>query len=864
MQVLKRGNRGLEPIHFDKITERIANIAADALIGPALTAIDPVIIAQKVISNLHSGITTAEIDRIAAALADNMRVIDPEYGSLAARIAVSNNHKETDVSMATCVVKLCAETDIFAPWFIRFMADHGAAIDALVLHVRDYMFDYFGLQTLENGYLHKIIRLNKSGKGPKEIKIIVDRPQYMFMRVAIQLYAPDCYVRDNKSCVAAEVNFAAIANCYDALSRQLFTHATPTLFNSCTKMAQLMSCFLLGSVDDIDGIMDCAKDSAIISKAGGGVGIHSSMIRSSGQLIRGTNGVSNGIIPQLRIFNDVALCFNQGGGKRKGSFAIWLEPWHGDILEFLNMKLQGGAEQMKCRDLFMGLFINNIFMARLYEQDKENDIARKTGREARTVMWSLFSEDVMPAAGRLGDFYGDAFDALYLKYEAEGLAVRSLPVYAVRDAIVKAQIETGLPYICYKDHVNYKSNQSNVGTIKSSNLCAEIMEYSDHETYAVCCLASINLKMFIKTPIAGAKIDVRADYRRGLAPAEDVYDFEALEAVVRQITRNLNIVLDRNGYPVPKTRKSAEDTRAIGIGIQGLADIFMILRIPFISEAAKALDRAIIETIYYVSMDESAELAAKSGSYAYFKARPTATIKPWADSPAALGLLEPDLWAADYRRRGVPDAAASEARFAKKYEARWPELRAKIQSIGLRNSLTVALMPTGTTSQILGNIECFEPIGSNLYSRQTLAGKFILTNAYLVQHLRDLGLWSPQMAERIKSERGSVQKITEIPAEVREIYKTVWEISRKEILIRAAMRGAFVGQSQSLNMYLPEDLASSGANSNAQKAVALIQIMYAGHRIGLKTGSYYIRTNAGADPTGFCTKDNKDCKVCSS
>lgn len=825
MKVKKRGNRGTEDVSFDKIIKRISDLAKD------LKDIDPTRVAQETIRNIKDMISTRDLDLISAAIADSMRTISPNYGVLAARIYVNNLHKETPAKFSESFLRLAAETNIIAPWATAFVAAYKEDLDRMVVHDNDYNFDYFGLKTLEQGYLQKI----HSKKG----MIIWDRPQYIYMRVAIHLYCPQNYfdgkdVNNSDNDIDIASSLGEIKECYKVLSQQTFTHATPTLFNSCTKIGQLMSCFLFGSHDSIEGITHCLSNVAKISKTGGGIGVHMSMIRSQGQLIRGTNGKSGGLIPQLKIYDAAITCFNQGG-KRNGSMAVYIETWHSDVFEFLLAKSQVGNEAMRARNLFYALLVNSLFVQRV-----EADRKALASNESR-VLWSLFSEDDCPG---LSDSYGEEFNKLYVLYENDAKYTRQVPANDLFTAILVSMLETGGPYILHKEHINYKSNQANIGTIKSSNLCAEIVQYSDHENYAVCCLSSISLPAFIKAggPRGG-----------GLTPANicDFYDFTALAETVKTIVKNLNKVLDRNNYPTPETKKSAMETRAIGIGTQGLADVFMLGRIPFIGAAAAAIDRAIQETIYFAACSASADLAAKDGPYFYFK-----------NSPAAAGILQPDLCAINERRMAAMTGdqvsstiSRADERFCPLWD--WDALRVKVKKFGLRNSLLCANMPTGSTSQILGNFETTEPPTSNCFNRSTLAGLFTIVNRHLYNHLNERNLWSEEIMKEVIAAEGSIQTIKAIPADIKDIYKTVWEIDRKQLLIRAAMRGAFIDQSQSLNIYIPAQwkkdlngnviLDDKGAKIDI-RSVTLAQVFLAGWRYGLKTGSYYIRSTAKVNP----------------
>ena len=667
-----------------------------------------------------------------------------------------------------------------------------------------------------------VVYINQQGKivprvSAKMVNKIIDRPQYVYMRVAIAIY-----INYGKN-TTETLNY--IKTCYDELSQMYYTHATPTLFNSCTKNQQLNSCFLLGTNDSIEEIMKTLSDASFISKWSGGIGIHMSNIRSHGQLIKSTNGKSSGIIRPIKMFNEAACAWDQGG-KRKGAFAIYLEPWHGDIMSFLELKLQQGDECERARDLFYAIWMPDLFMSRA---DSGSD-------------WSLFSEDTAPGLSSVydgmevctkckfcyNDAYSqfiekvtmncddhdfqpvDAFTKLYTRYEEEGRSVGVLPARDIENAIFTLQAEAGVPYICFKDHVNRKSNQKNLGTIKSSNLCAEIVEVSSESSYACCTLASLNLKKFLVDD--GVRPDGSKKYK---------VDHEKLHAVVRNCIRNLDLIIDANKYPVKECEENSIDYRPIGLGIQGLADLFAIKRIEYLSDEAKRDDIEIIETMYHAALTESCERAKMFGSYDGFNG-----------SPASRGILQYKMWMQDMKSRKT-DLADVDPR-SNRYD--WDQLETEIINNGLRNSLLIALMPTVSTSQILGNNESFEPYASNIYTKTTLGGKFTVTNTVMIRHLIELGLWNEDIQQRVMADGGSLQNISEIPQDIRKIYKTVWEIDQKPLMKRAALRGAFVDQSQSLNIHLK-------VNSRA----ALRSVLKEGHRLGLKTGNYYIRTLAASD-----------------
>jgi ribonucleoside-diphosphate reductase alpha subunit len=717
MQVLKR-NGNLEDVKFDKVTARLKKLS-DGL------SVSCEIVAQKVLASITDGISTSQIDEISADVAVSMSH-KPDYEKLAARILVSNLQKN------------CPKT---------YSDDYWAS---LIQPQRDFLFDYFGIKTLIKSYL-----------GPGET------PQYLFMRVALQVAGSDTDVIDT----------------YNALSTKKYIHATPTLFNSGTQRAQLASCFLVAMKDDsIEGIYDTKKEMAMISKYAGGIGLHVHNIRAKGSHIKGNNGKSDGLLPMLRTINADARYVNQGG-RRKGAVAVYLEPWHADIMDFLEMRLNQGDEESRCRDLFSALWIPDLFMKRL-ETDQE---------------WSLFCPNEAPG---LADVYGDKFDALYTKYELEGKARAKVPIQTIWKAILKSQVETGTPYMLYKDSCNYKSNQSNIGIIKSSNLCTEILEVSKPDETAVCNLASIALPSFVK----GSS-----------------FDFDEFNKIVRLVVRNLNNVIDRGFYPVDEAERSNLRLRPIGIGVQGLADTFALLKLPFDSEPAADLNRQIFENMYFAALLESCALAKKHCPYDGF----------WG-SPAARGILQFDMWG------GVPTVISA-----------WDWLKEEIKQFGLRNSLLIAPMPTATTSQILGFNECFEPFTSNMYLRRTLAGEFTVVNKYLVDDLCKLKLWGPPLKDRIIRNGGSVQGIPEIPEDLQKLYKTVWEISPKVLINMARDRGAFIDQSQSMNLFM-EDPTNAKLSS---------MHMYAWKQ-GLKTGMYYLRTRPKAKPIQFSLEP--ECFMCSS
>ena len=751
MLVLKRDGRR-ESVKFDKITARIEKLCK----GLNRDFVEPVKIAQKVIDGLYDGVSTVQLDDLAAEIAASMTTRHPDFAKLAARIAISNLHKVTSESFSNTMKHMYtyvdAKTGENAPLLSSetygVIKKNAKKLDEAIDYDRDFNYDFFGYKTLERAYL---MRLN--GK-------IVERPQHMLMRVSVGIHGDD---------------IEASIETYHLMSEKWFTHATPTLFNAGTPKPQLSSCFLLTMQDDsIDGIYDTLKQCAKISQSAGGIGLSIHNVRATGAYIKGTNGTSNGIIPMLRNFDMTARYVDQGGGKRKGSFAIYLEPWHADIFDFLQLKKNHGKEELRARDLFYAMWISDLFMRRVEENGE----------------WSLFSPD---EAKGLEDSYGEAFEKLYEKYEQEGKARKVVKAQDLWFEILEAQIETGTPYILYKDHANRKSNQKNLGTIKSSNLCTEIMEYTSKDEVAVCNLASISLSKFVKE--------------------DKTFDHDKLYEITKVATRNLNKVIDVNYYPVEEARTSNMRHRPIGLGVQGLADAFVMMRLPFESEEAQRLNSEIFETIYFASMEASMELSQADGPYQTYKG-----------SPVSKGIFQFDMWGV------TPDSGRWD----------WYELKQKVKKHGVRNSLLVAPMPTASTSQILGNNECFEPFTSNMYVRRVLSGEFIVANKYLMHDLIGLGLWDEGMMNKIKAENGSIQNIAEIPANIKELYKTVWEISQKTIIDMSADRGAYICQSQSLNIHL--------MNANFGKMTSMH--FYAWKK-GLKTGMYYLRTKAATDAIKF-------------
>ena len=755
MLVIKRdGTR--ESVRFDKITARIENLCYE--LDPKF--IQPIEVAKKVIDGLYDGVTTSELDNLAAEVCASLTVRHPDYAILAARIAISNLHKTTSQSFSNTMKRLYTyvnpitggnaqllDTEVYG-----IIKQHAAKLDEAIDYKRDFSYDYFGYKTLEKSYL---IRLD--GK-------VVERPQHMLMRVAVGIHRED---------------IDAAIETYDLLSEKWFTHATPTLFNAGTPKPQLSSCFLLTMKDDsIDGIYDTLKSCAKISQSAGGIGLSIHNVRAKGSYIKGTNGVSNGIVPMLRNFDMTARYVDQGGGKRKGSFAIYLEPWHADIKDFLELRRNHGKEEMRARDLFYALWIPDLFMQRV-ENNEE---------------WSLFCPNEAPG---LADCHGEEFVRLYEKYEKEGKARETIKAQELWFEVLESQIETGTPYMLYKDAANGKSNQQNLGTIKSSNLCTEIIEYTAPDEVAVCNLASIALPKFV---IAGEDGVLRFDHQK-------------LYEITKVATRNLNKVIDINYYPVEEARKSNFRHRPIGLGIQGLADAFILLRMPFDSVEARGLNEDIFETIYYAAVETSMELAKTLGTY-----------ETYDGCPASKGILQFDMW-------GVTPKSG-------RYD--WESLKEKVKKFGLRNSLLVAPMPTASTSQILGNNECFEPYTSNIYTRRTLSGEFIVVNKHLMKDLIELGLWNDTMRNRLISTNGSVLSVPGIPQNIKDLYKTVWEISQKIIIDMSADRGAYICQSQSMNIFMQDP--------NFGK---LTSMHFYAWKKGLKTGMYYLRSQAATAAIKF-------------
>ncbi|KIW67617.1 ribonucleoside-diphosphate reductase large chain [Phialophora macrospora] len=760
MFVYKRDGRK-ERVQFDKITARVSRLCY----GLDPEHVDAAAITQKVISGVYQGVTTIELDNLAAETAAYMTVTHPDYAILAARIAVSNLHKQTKKQFSAVISDLYhyinPKNNKLSPMISKETYEcvmrHADELNSAIVYDRDFNYQYFGFKTLEKSYLLKI------GKQ------VAERPQHMIMRVAVGIHGDD---------------IEKTIETYNLMSQKCFTHASPTLFNAGTPQPQLSSCFLIDMKDDsIEGIYDTLKTCAMISKTAGGIGLNAHCIRATGSYIAGTNGTSNGLIPMLRVFNNTARYVDQGGNKRPGAFAIYLEPWHADVFDFLNLRKNHGKEEVRARDLFYAMWTPDLFMERV-EKNQE---------------WTLFCPHEAPG---LADVYGDEFKELYERYEKEGRGRQTVKAQKLWYAILEAQTETGTPYMLYKDACNRKSNQKNLGTIRSSNLCTEIVEFTAPDEVAVCNLASLALPTFV-------------DQSRG------EYDFGRLHEVTQVVTRNLNKIIDINYYPVPEAKKSNMRHRPIGLGVQGLADAFLALRLPFDSPEARQLNIQIFETIYHAALTASCELAREQGTY-----------ETYEGSPVSQGMLQYDMW-------NVTPSDLWD----------WDSLKADIAKYGVRNSLLVAPMPTASTSQILGNNECFEPYTSNIYSRRVLAGEFQVVNPWLLKDLVDLGLWSDNMKNRIIADGGSVQNIPNIPADIKALYKTVWEISQRTILQMAADRGAFIDQSQSLNIHLKEPTMGK-----------ITSMHFAGWKMGLKTGMYYLRTMAATQPIQF-TVDQEQLKV---
>ena len=764
LYVIKR-NGDREPVSFDEILQRIRKLSN------GLEHVNPDLVAQKVCNQLTDGMLTSKLDEFAAETCAMMQArYHPNYGTLASRIVIDNHQKTTPSTLIDCVELLYhGSTQVVSDNYHDYVCKFKDEYESMIDYSRDFMFDYFGFKTLERAYLLK-------AKG-----VVVERPQHLWMRVAIQLH---------------ESNFPKVRETYDALSQGYFVHATPTLFNSGTLTPQLSSCFLLKMNDDsIKGIYKTLGDCAQISKWAGGIGLSIHNVRARGSQIKGTNGESTGIVPMLKVYNDTARYVNQGG-KRNGSFAIYLEPWHADIEDFLKLRLNQGAEEERARDLFYGMWIPDLFMKRVEANES----------------WTLMCPSECPG---LDLTYGDRFEELYLKYESEGKGRKTLPAQKIWTMILDAQIQTGNPYLCYKDAANLKSNQKNIGVIKSSNLCAEIMEFTSEKETAVCNLGSVCLPKFVEN---------------------GKFNFDKLQDYTYILAQNLDIVIDRNFYPTPETKFSNEKNRPIGIGVQGLADVFAMLRLPWTSEEASELNALIFEHMYYGACQASIDRAQELTKYEFWRHIPVLDTKghypAYVGSPTHLGNFQFDLW-------GVTPTL------------NWDHLREKMSKFGIRNSLLVALMPTASTSQIMGNNECFEPFTSNIYTRRVLAGDFMVVNKYLVEDLIGLGLWTSDIRTQIIANGGSVQGIVEIPGLIQDLYKTVWEIPQKTLINMARDRAPFVCQSQSLNLFLSEPTYAKISSMH----------MYA-WKAGLKTGCYYLRTKGASSAQKFTVEPT--CLSCSA
>ena len=752
MKVIKRSGR-VEDVKFDKVTNRISKLTHDPY--DISKGVDASMIAQQVFSSIHDGITTQEIDTLSAEICIGLITRDPDYEILATRIIASNIQKIAPNNFHIAMKKLY-KADIVT----EEVAEIAQQVKDQIITNRDFEFGYFGLKTLEKSYLQK-----HEGK-------LMETPQYLFMRVSIGIHGKD---------------IPAILETYDKMSQGMFIHATPTLFNSGTPRPQMSSCFLIANKEDsINGIYETLTECAQISKWAGGIGLHIHDIRANKSRIKGTNGQSDGIIPMLRVFNATARYVNQAG-RRKGSFAMYLEPWHADVMDFLELRLNQGDEEARCRDLFTAMWIPDLFMKRV-EQGGD---------------WSLFCPD---KAKGLSDVYGEEFEKLYTEYEEAGLANATVPASEVWKAIIKSQTETGTPYMLYKDACNSKSNQKNLGVIKSSNLCTEILEYTDKDETAVCNLASIALPKYVNRE-------------------SKTFDYDKLHEVTKTVTKNLNRVIDRNFYPVESARRSNMKHRPIGLGVQGLADVFILCGLEFDCEESRLMNAHIFETIYHAALEASSELAEVDGSYETFEG-----------SPASQGILQPDMW-------------EGETKFSGRYD--WDAMRERVKTKGLKNSLLLAPMPTASTAQILGNNECFEPYTTNIYLRRTLAGEFVVVNNHLVNALKERGLWSKEMKDLMVKAGGSIQTIVDIPDDIKTLYKTVWEISQKCIIDMAADRGHFIDQSQSMNLFMESPTLSKLSSMH----------MYA-WKSGLKTGMYYLRSKAKARPIQFSLE--AECTACSA
>lgn len=757
MNVVKRDGRR-EPVMFDKITDRVRKLCYELN-----ELVDPVKVAMRVIEGLYDGVTTSELDNLAAETAASMTVTHPDFAQLAARIAVSNLHKNTKKSFSETMHEMYhyvnprtgKESPLLSEEVYEAIMANAEILDSTIIYNRDFNYDYFGFKTLERSYLLKI-----NGK-------IVERPQHMLMRVSVGIHLND---------------IDAAIETYELMSKKFFTHATPTLFNAGTPKPQMSSCFLLTMKDDsIDGIYDTLKNTAKISQSAGGIGLSIHNVRATGSYIRGTNGTSNGIVPMLRVFNDTARYVDQGGGKRKGSFAVYIETWHADIFDFLDLKKNHGKEEMRARDLFYAMWTSDLFMKRVQED----------------AQWTLMCPNECPG---LYDVYGEEFEALYASYEAAGKGRKTIKARELWEKILESQIETGTPYMLYKDAANRKSNQKNLGTIRSSNLCTEIMEYTSEDEIAVCNLASLSLPMFVEN---------------------GKFNHDYLYQVTKRVTRNLNKVIDRNYYPVIEAENSNMRHRPVGLGVQGLADAFILMRLPFTSDEAKKVNQEIFETMYFAAVTASMEMAKEEGPYSTFEG-----------SPISKGEFQYNLW-------GLKDEDLS-GRWD------WASLRKEVMEHGVRNSLLMAPMPTASTSQILGNNEAFEPYTSNIYTRRVLSGEFIVVNKHLLEDLVEQGLWNEDLKQEIMRANGSIQHIDNIPQDIKDLYKTVWEMSMKDIIDMSRHRGYFIDQSQSLNLFM----------ENATYAKLTSMHFYA-WQSGLKTGMYYLRTKSAVDAIKFTLNNDK-------
>tara|TARA_A100001015_G_scaffold54480_1_gene59817 strand:+ start:66 stop:2525 length:2460 start_codon:yes stop_codon:yes gene_type:complete len=756
MFVVKRDGHK-EPIMFDKITARVKKLCY-GLNG----LVDPVRVSMRVIEGLYDGVSTSELDNLASEISATMTTTHPDYAQLAARISVSNLHKNTKKSFSDTMKDLyeyvnprtVKKAPLLSKEVYETIKKNSERLDSSIIYNRDYGYDFFGFKTLEKSYLLKL-----SGK-------IAERPQHMLMRVSVGIHLDD---------------IDSVIETYDLMSKRFFTHATPTLFNAGTPKPQMSSCFLLTMKDDsIEGIYDTLKQTAKISQSAGGIGLSIHNVRATGSYIAGTNGTSNGIVPMLRVFNDTARYVDQGGGKRKGSFAIYVEPWHPDIFDFLDLKKNHGKEEMRARDLFYAMWVPDLFMKRVEED----------------TTWTLMCPNECPG---LYDTHGEEFDKLYLKYEKEKKGRKTINARELWEKILESQIETGTPYMLYKDSANRKSNQKNLGTIRSSNLCTEILEYTSADEVAVCNLASIALPVFVKN---------------------GKFDHQSLFNVTKTVTKNLNRVIDRNFYPVIEAKNSNMRHRPIGLGVQGLADAFIKLRLPFTCQEAQDLNQEIFETLYFAAVTASMEESKKDGPY-----------KTYKGSPISKGEFQHNLW-------GIKDEDLS-GRWD------WSKLRDEVKKHGVRNSLLVAPMPTASTSQILGNNECFEPYTSNIYTRRVLSGEFIVVNKHLLEDLVELGIWNEEVKEALMRANGSIQNIDGIPDDIKELYKTVWEMSMKEIIDMSRHRGYFIDQSQSLNLFM------EGATM-----AKLTSMHFYAWKSGLKTGMYYLRTKSAVDAIKFTLKND--------